>query len=146
MSAVFAKQTSDIVRTPACYLKPNWAISRVLNPLVMHLGLAPTLAVRGRRSGDWHHVPVNVLTQDGSRYLVATRGETDWARNLRAVGGGRLLLNGVVETLCAAEVADAEKPSLIAAYLARWPESRDEFAALANPTDHPVFRLEHTEA
>lgn len=112
----------------------------------MHLGLAPTLAVRGRRSGDWHHVPVNILKHGGARYLVATRGDTDWARNLRAMGGGRLLVSGVVETLCAAEVADAEKPALVAAYRARWPESRDEFAALPNPADHPVFRLEQTEA
>ena len=35
------------------YLKPGWLTSRVLNPLLMRLGVVSTLAVRGRVSGEW---------------------------------------------------------------------------------------------
>src|SRR5438067_1848190 len=63
---------------------------RVLNPLPMRLGLVTTRAVRGRRSGRWRTVPVNVLELDGARYLVAARGDTDWVRNPRAAGAGGL--------------------------------------------------------
>ena len=30
------------------YLKPGWMVSRLVNPLLMRLGIIPTLAVRGR--------------------------------------------------------------------------------------------------
>ena len=48
------------------------------------------LAVTGRASGQWRTTPVNLLTLDGRRYLVAPRGETQWVRNLRAAGTGEL--------------------------------------------------------
>jgi hypothetical protein len=53
------------------YLKPGWMPSRLVNPLLMRLGIIPTLAVRGRTSGEWRTVPVNVLELAGQRYLVA---------------------------------------------------------------------------
>ncbi|GMA87289.1 nitroreductase [Angustibacter aerolatus] len=46
------------------------------------------LAVRGRTSGEWRTNPVNPLTVDGHRYLVAPRGHTQWVRNLRVAGTG----------------------------------------------------------
>ena len=48
------------------------------------------LAVRGRTSGEWRTTPVNPLTHDGNRYLVAPRGHTQWVRNMRVAGGGEL--------------------------------------------------------
>jgi len=41
----------------SAYLKPGF-VSRLVNPLVMRLGLATTLAVRGRKSGAWRTAPV----------------------------------------------------------------------------------------
>lgn len=124
------------------YLKPGWFVSRVVNPLVVLLGGATTLAVRGRRTGRWRTVPVNVLELDGERYLVAPRGETQWARNLRAAGEGELRRRGRVERFAAAEVPDAEKPRIIQAYLDRWGAMvRGQFRALPDPADHPVFRI-----
>ena len=38
------------------------------------------LYVRGRKSGEWRSNPVNPLTVDGTRYLVAPRGTTQWVR------------------------------------------------------------------
>ena len=40
------------------------------------------LTVRGRKTGTPQSVPVNLLTLDGRRYLVAPRGHTQWVRNV----------------------------------------------------------------
>jgi deazaflavin-dependent oxidoreductase (nitroreductase family) len=125
------------------YLKPGWLTSRVLNPLFMRLGMIPTLAVRGRTSGEWRTVPVNVLELDGQRYLVAPRGDTQWVRNLRATGRGELRWCGRVEPFRATETPDNEKPRVIEAYLARWGyQVKGYFKALPNPADHPVFQIQ----
>lgn len=78
------------------------------------------LYVRGRQSGQWRSNPVNVLTHDGRRYLVAPRGHTQWVRNLRAAGGGELRVGRRVEEFTATELADSEKPDVLRAYLRRW--------------------------
>ena len=134
--------------SPRRYLKPTWLISRVVNPLLMRLGAVPTLRVRGRKTGHWRSVPVNVLELDGERYLVAPRGETDWVRNLRAAGGGRLRHGRRrIEPFTAVEVPDEEKPRVIAAYVNRWGNQvKSQFDVLPEPADHPVFRLEPGEA
>jgi hypothetical protein len=97
-------------------------------------------------------VPVNPLSLDGGRYLVAPRGTTHWVRNLRAAGEADLLLGGRREHVHAAEVADADKPPILRAYLRRWKwevgrffdgvghDSPDDDVARIAP-DHPVFRL-----
>ena len=78
------------------------------------------LYVRGRTSGQWRSNPVNVLTHDGRRYLVAPRGHTQWVRNLRAAGGGELRVGRKVEQFTATELADDQKPEILRAYLKRW--------------------------
>ena len=78
------------------------------------------LQVRGRRSGEWRTVPVNLLTFEGERYLVAPRGRTQWVRNLRVSGEGRLRVGRRIEEFRAVELSDDEKPELLRAYLKRW--------------------------
>ena len=127
------------------YLKPGWLTNQVLNPLLMRVGMIPTLAVRGRTSGEWRTVPVNVLELDGQRYLVAPRGDTQWVRNLRATGRGELCRRGRVEPFRAIEIPDSEKPRVIEPYLARWGyQVKGYFKALPDPAGHPLFRIERT--
>jgi len=124
------------------YLAPG-GFMKFANRLVSLFGFASVLAVRGRTSGEWRTVPVNVLELEGTRYLVAPRGETQWVRNLRAVGEGELRRRGKAERFRAVEVPDQDKPRLIEAYLARWgAQSRSYFKTLPDPADHPVFRVE----
>src|SRR5919106_639005 len=100
------------------YLRPGFFIRRIANPLASLFGAATKLAVRGRQSGEWKTVPVNVLELDGSRYLMAVRGETEWVRNLRAAGGGELRRRGKAEPFRATEVGDpAERARIVDAYL-----------------------------
>ncbi|MER5844253.1 MULTISPECIES: nitroreductase family deazaflavin-dependent oxidoreductase [Streptomyces] len=139
--------------------KPGWFTVNVLNRLVAWLtrrGLSVwgsrVLAVRGRKSGQWRTTPVNLMTLDGARYLVAPRGHVQWTHNMRAAGGGELHLGKNVEVFTATEVADDDKPPLLRAYLKRWkaevgvffdgvgPGSSDEeLRRIAS--DHPVFRI-----
>lgn len=78
------------------------------------------LYVRGRTSGQWRSTPVNLLNVEGRRYLVAPRGQTQWVRNLRAAGGGELRVGKMAEKFTATELADAQKPAILRAYLRRW--------------------------
>jgi len=111
------------------------------------------LIVRGRSSGTLRQTPVNLLTVDGARYLVAPRGETQWVRNLRAAGEGSLRLGRRSEAFHAVELADADKVAILRAYLKRWkaevgiffdgvgPQASDgELLAIA--PKHPVFRIQ----
>jgi len=130
------------------YLKPGWLVRRVANPLLMRLRVVPTLHVRGRTTGQWRSVPVNVLELDGERYLVSARGEAAWVRNLRAAGSGELeYRRRRTQRFTAVEVPDEEKPRVIAAYLDRWGNQvRSQFEALPDPADHPIFRISVDEA
>ena len=80
----------------------------------------PPLAVRGRKSGEWQRLPVNPLSLDGRRYLVAPRGTTQWVRNMRVAKGGELRVGRRVETFRAVEVDDAQKVAILRAYLKHW--------------------------
>jgi len=75
---------------------------------------------RGRKSGNVHTTVVNLFTYEGSRYLLAPRGHTQWVRNLRAVGEGELRLGRRSERFTPVEIADADKTPLIRLYLRKW--------------------------
>lgn len=143
------------------YLKPK-RNDRVFNRIVATLTRAGVsiwgsriLAVRGRVSGEWRTTPVNPLTIDGQRYLVAPRGHTQWVRNLRAAGGGELRVGRRAERFTATEVADADKPVVLRTYLRKWkwevgmffqgvgPDAPDSKLAEIAP-QYPVFRISVT--
>jgi deazaflavin-dependent oxidoreductase (nitroreductase family) len=141
------------------YQRPGWFTRNVFNRLVAGLtrvGISVLgsriLEVRGRTSGQWRRNPVNLLTFEGTRYLVAPRGHTQWVRNIRVSGEGRLRLGRRSEPFGVTEIADEDKPSILRAYLKRWkaevgvffggvgPDSTEEELRRIAP-DHPVFRL-----
>ena len=78
------------------------------------------LSVRGRKTGEPRSVPVNLMSFEGERFLVAPRGQTQWVRNLRAAGEGQLRVGRRVEQFKFVELPDDEKPALLRAYLKRW--------------------------
>jgi hypothetical protein len=140
------------------YEEPN-RVAQAANSVIrwlaeMGISIAGTraLRVRGRKSGKQRAVVINLLTVDGVDYLVSPRGNTQWARNVRAAG--------VVETgprwrrrrTATSEVGDAAKPELLKRYLDRWywqvkdyvagltPDSSEDQFLAAAPTI-PVFAL-----
>jgi deazaflavin-dependent oxidoreductase (nitroreductase family) len=141
------------------YRAPGWFTRNVFNQSVAFLtrhGVSVLgsriLAVKGRTSGQWRTTPVNLLTYDGRRYLVAPRGETQWVRNLRAAGTGELRLGGGTEPFRGRELTDAEKVPVLRAYLKRWkaevgiffegtgPDSTDDQIGDIAPK-HPAFEV-----
>jgi len=145
---------------PEHYRRPDWFTQHLFNPIVSaltRLGLSiagsRVLEVPGRTTGQLRRTPLNVLTLDGQRYLVAPRGNTQWARNLRASGSGRLLVGRRGEASTATEMADEDKPPILRAYLRRWkwemgaffegigPDSpEDEIRRIA--AEHPIFKIQ----
>jgi deazaflavin-dependent oxidoreductase (nitroreductase family) len=109
------------------YLRPTWFTQHVLNRTIRRLarlGLSPKglreLQVRGRTSGEWRTTAVNLLEVDGQRYLVAPRGHTQWVRNIRVAGEGRLRVGRRVEAIAVRELVDDEKLPVLREYLVRW--------------------------
>jgi deazaflavin-dependent oxidoreductase (nitroreductase family) len=144
-------------------IQSNGAMNRIFNKTVQSLtrhGISiwgsRVLAVRGRSSGEWRTTPVNPLTLDGQRYLVAPRGHTQWVRNMRVAGGGELRVGRRVERFSATELADQQKPDVLRAYLKRWkfevgmffngvgPDASDE-QLLAIAPGYPVCRITEQE-
>jgi deazaflavin-dependent oxidoreductase (nitroreductase family) len=141
------------------YVRPDWLTKRVFNPLVAGLTRAGVsvagsrvLEVPGRKTGEPRRTPVNPLSYEGQTYLVAPRGNTQWVRNLRASGTGRLLVGRRGEPFTSSELPDEEKLPILRAYLKRWKwevgqffegvggdSSDDELRRIA--PNHPVFRV-----
>jgi deazaflavin-dependent oxidoreductase (nitroreductase family) len=143
----------------AQYRAPGWFTRNLFNPLVAFLtrqGISVlgsrVLAVKGRKSGEWRTTPVNLLTYEGRRYLVAPRGETQWVRNLRAVGTGELRVGRRTESFRGRELTDDQKVPVLRAYLRRWkaevgiffegtgPDSSDDQIRAIAPK-HPAFEV-----
>jgi len=141
------------------YQRPGWFTKHVFNRAVAGLtrvGVSVAgsrvLEIRGRKTGQPRRTPVNLLTLEGARYLVAPRGHTQWVRNLRAQGEGRLLLGRRAEQFTASELGDDDKPAVLHAYLKRWkwevgvffegvgPDATDDELRRIAP-DHPIFRI-----
>ena len=144
---------------PTRYEEPNRA-ARAANAAIrwlaeMGISIAGTraLRVRGRKSGKQRGVVINLLIVDGVDYLVSPRGNTQWARNVRAAGVVEMGPRWRSERLRVSEVDDAAKPEVLRRYLARWywqvkgyvagltPESSDEQLRAAAPSI-PVFVLD----
>ena len=141
------------------YRRPDWFTKHVFNPAVQaltRLGISVAgsrvLEVAGRKTGAPRRTPVNLLELEGELYLVSPRGNTQWARNLRVAGSGRLLVGRRSEAFAATELGDDDKLPVLRAYLRRWnwelgrffegvgPDSPDGELRRIAPR-HPVFRI-----
>ena len=112
----------------------NSAVARLTKMGVSVYG-SRVLAVRGRKSGEWRTTPVNPLTFDGERYLVAPRGNTQWVRNMRVAGGGELRRGRKVEAFTATELPLEDRPRVLRAYLKKWKFEVGMFFQGAGPHD-----------
>lgn len=140
------------------YQEPNRAaragnvVIRWLADLGISIAGTRSLRVRGRKTGKQRAVVINLLTIDGVDYLVSPRGNTQWARNVRAARVVEVGPRWRRRRLQAVEVDDAAKPALLKRYLDRWywqvkgyvagltPESSDDELRAGAPSI-PVFVL-----
>ena len=68
------------------YLKPPWFVRKIFNRVAMATGVgnSQTLTVIKRVSKQPQQIPVVVPEVGGVKYLVSTRGEAEWVKNVRA--------------------------------------------------------------
>ena len=126
------------------YLKPPWFTVKVFNKIAMATGISgtETLTLTARDSGGQQQIPVISVDVDGIRYLVSTRGESQWVKNVRSNPVVTLADRTVAARFTASEVPLVDRPRLLQAYRAKAGKTVDGyFAKLPDPADHPVFRL-----
>ncbi|MGV0836620.1 nitroreductase/quinone reductase family protein [Mycolicibacterium thermoresistibile] len=122
------------------YLKPPWFTKAVFNRIAMALGVggSQTLTVTRRVSRQPQRIPVIPVDVDNNRYLVSTRGETEWVRNVRAdanvtLGNARYV---------AREIPAQDREPILTAYRKKAGRVvKGYFAELPQDADHPVFLL-----
>lgn len=130
---------------------------RAVNVLVRSLlraGAAPKntylLSVRGRKSGQVRSTPVNLVEQDGQRWIVAPYGAVNWVRNARAAGQVTLSRSGRSETARIEEIGAEKSAPILKSYVRDNAITRPYFTAApeapveafaAEATAHPVFRV-----
>ena len=134
----------------APYRRSGFFNNKVMNPLMTMLGLVPSLTIRGRTSGRRYTTPVWPVEYEGRRYLVAPRGNTHWARNLRAVGEGDLRVGRRRIHFKATEIPASQRAPLVAAYVQHYGSRyggfvAKEFEMMPDPADHPVFLLSESQ-
>ena len=122
------------------YLKPPWFVVHVLNPIARLTGLGGSQTLTVTRSSNHlpQRIPVVVPEVDGVKYLVSTRGESAWVKNVRE--------NPVValgkKNYLASEVPVADRAPIIAAYRPLAGKVVEEYwQQLPDDADHPVFKL-----
>ena len=109
------------------------------------------LQVRGRKSGRVYSTPVDVLSRDGKRYLVAPRGYSQWVRNAIASGTVSLKKGRRSEEFGIRLLSDDEKPEILKSYLDRYKLTVQRYFPVpaGSPTEafrpltgqYPVFEL-----
>ena len=143
------------------YRRPT-ALTQMMNRVMSwlaSLGLTPsdtvTLEVKGRRSGQVHSNVVTWVEQDGERYLVSPRGESEWVRNVRAAGGEAFVRHRGRRKVRLEEVLVDQRAPIVQAYLKKTAMATrqhfgvdpkaglEEFEGIA--ARHPVFRIAGAE-
>jgi hypothetical protein len=126
------------------YLKPPWFVVNVFNRIAMATGIsgAETMVLTSRISGREQQIPVISVDLNGTKYLVSTRGESQWVKNLRANPSVTLKRRGSGARFRATEIPAENRAPVLAAYRVKAGKTVEGyFAKLPAPADHPVFSL-----
>jgi deazaflavin-dependent oxidoreductase (nitroreductase family) len=131
--------------------------TRLINSLfraMTGLGLGASyrhiLTVPGRSTGRPYSTPVDIITIDGERWLVAGYGSANWVRNVRVAGEATLRRGRHSHRFKVEEVEATDAVPVLRKYIGEiWvtrayfdatPDSSDEEIAAELPI-HTVFRL-----
>jgi deazaflavin-dependent oxidoreductase (nitroreductase family) len=121
------------------------------------MGPNALLTVRGRSSGLDRTTPVAVVAIGGRRWLIATFGDVDWARNLRAAGVATLTVNRRAAPVAARELPKTEAAAffrdILTPYVSGMPLGRWMLGTMLGAREiftdpegaaqgHPVFELQ----
>ena len=129
------------------YLKPPWFTSKIFNPIAMRTGISnsETMIVTKRNTKQPQHIPVVTVDVGGTRYLVSTRGEAQWVKNVRANPNITVSSKSGATKYIARETPASERQPILAAYRQKAGKVVEGyFRKLPDPADHPVFALTKT--
>jgi hypothetical protein len=135
-----AGRTSAAKLRSVAYLKPPWFTRAIFNKVAMATGVggSETLTVTKRVSKQPQKIPVVVPEVDGVKYLVSTRGETEWVKNVRAIPD---VMVGT-QKYVASEIPVEQRAPVIAAYRPLAGKVVEGYwKRLPSDADHPVFAL-----
>ncbi|MGX9789536.1 nitroreductase/quinone reductase family protein [Mycobacterium sp. MMS18-G62] len=123
------------------YLKPPWFTRTVFNKIAMAgilpgMGTTETLTVTKRRSKHKQQIPVIPVDVGGTKYVVSTRGESEWVKNLRADPNATIGATNYV----AREIPEQDRQAVLTAYREKAGRAVEGyFRSLPREADHPVF-------
>jgi hypothetical protein len=126
------------------YLKPPWFTVKVFNKVAMATGIAgsETLTVTKRGSKEPQKIPVLTIDVDGTKYLVSTRGESQWVKNVQVDPNVELTTKaGTTKYIANLVSVDKRQPILDAYKVKAGKVVEGYFAKLPDPADHPVYTL-----
>jgi len=126
------------------YLKPPWFTRKVFNPIAMATGMADTetLTVSKRGTKEPQSIPVITVDVAGIKYLVSTRGESQWVKNVRANPSVKITNKKGATAYSAQEIPEAERQAVLTAYREKAGRTVETyFRRLPREADHPVFAL-----
>jgi len=120
------------------YLKPPWFTRTVFNKIAVFndTGNTEKLTVTRRRSKQRQEIPVIPVDVGGTKYVVSTRGEAEWVKNLRADPNATIGSTAYV----AREIPEQDRQAVLTAYREKAGRAVDGyFRKLPREADHPVF-------
>jgi deazaflavin-dependent oxidoreductase (nitroreductase family) len=126
------------------YLKPPWFTAKIFNPIAMATGIADTetLTVIKRGSKEPQKIPVLTVDIDGTKYLVSTRGESQWVKNIRANPDITISNKRGTTGYVAREISEQDRQRILTAYREKAGRTVEGyFRKLPHEADHPVFAL-----
>ena|ERR1700757_43232 len=126
------------------YLKPPWFTKKVFNPIAMATGVAnsETLTVTKRSSKEPQKIPVLTVDVDNTKYLVSTRGESEWVKNIRVNPNVTIGNKSGTTAYVASEIPEQDRMPVLTAYREMAGRTVEGyFRKLPHEADHPVFAL-----
>jgi deazaflavin-dependent oxidoreductase (nitroreductase family) len=126
------------------------SLFRVMTGLGLGASYRHILTVPGRSTGRPYSTPVDIITIDGERWLVAGYGPANWVRNIRVAGEATLSRGHHTHRFKVEEVEATDAVPVLRKYLGEIRVTRPYFDATPDSTDdeitaelprHTVFRL-----
>lgn len=125
---------------------------------MLKFGIAPSifylLTVNGRKTEKDYSVPVVLVEEGISRWLVAPYGDVDWVKNARASGKLNLAGRKWSEDFAIRELPPDESARILKKYLAEFPITKPYFDVgissaqeefVQDARSKPVFEQTHIE-
>ena len=95
-----------------------------------------------RGSKEPQKIPVVTVDVDGTKYLVSTRGQSQWVKNVRANPNVTISKRSGTHTYLASEVPIGSRNAILVAYQKKAGRVVEGyFRKLPDEADHPVFAL-----